>query len=80
MMRVPQLGRHRSALATVGAVVAVVAVVAGVAVASGGYAAQRMDLGDASVWVVNDDLQSVGRAPSRIGAQCHVMPPPRYVC
>jgi len=66
MMRVPRLGRHRSALATVGAVVAVVAVVAGVAVASGGYAAQRMDLGDASVWVVNDDLQSVGRANTAV--------------
>ena len=63
-MRLPELGAHRSALATAGAVAAVVAVVAGVAVASGGYAAQRVDLGDAAVWVVNDGRRpSGGRTP-----------------
>ena len=36
------------------------------AVASGGYAAQRVDLGDASVWVVNDEQQSVGRANTAV--------------
>ena len=36
------------------------------AVASGGYAAQRVDLGDAAVWVVNDDLKSVGRANTAV--------------
>ena len=45
---------------------AVVAVVAGVAVASGGYAAQRVDLGDASVWVANDEQQAVGRANTAV--------------
>ncbi len=66
MMRLPQLGGHRSALVTAGAVTAVVAVIAGVAVASGGYAAQRVDLGDASVWVANDELQAVGRANTAV--------------
>lgn len=65
-MRLPKLGGHRSALVTAGAVTGVVAIVAGVAVASGGYAAQRVDLGDAAVWVVNDGFQSVGRANTRI--------------
>ena len=65
-MRLPKLGGHRSALVTGGAVAAVVAIVAGVAIASGGYAAQRVDLGDAAVWVVNDELQSVGRANTAI--------------
>lgn len=65
-MRIPRFGEHRSALATASAVTAVVAVVAGVAVASGGYAAQRVDLGDAAVWVANRDLQSVGRANTAV--------------
>ncbi|WP_188741879.1 Ig-like domain-containing protein [Agromyces bauzanensis] len=61
-----RLTAHRSALATAGAVTAIVGIVAGVAVASGGYAAQRIDLGDAAVWVVNDGLQAVGRANTAI--------------
>ena len=65
-MRLPELGAHRSALATAGAIAAVVAVVAGVAVVSGGYAAQRVDLGDAAVWVVNDGRQAVGRANTAV--------------
>jgi len=65
-MRLPKLGGHRSALVTAGAITGVVAIVVGVAVASGGYAAQRVDLGDAAVWVVNDGLESVGRANTKI--------------
>jgi large repetitive protein len=65
-MRMPRIGRHRSALTTAGAITAVVAVVAGVAIASGGYAAQRVDLGDASVWVVNDGANSIGRANTAV--------------
>ncbi|MBT2498278.1 fibronectin type III domain-containing protein [Agromyces sp. ISL-38] len=65
-MHLPHLSAHRSALATAGAVTAIVALVAGVAVASGGYAAQRVDLGDASVWVASDRLQSVGRANTAV--------------
>ena len=66
MMRRPRLGGRRSALATLGAVTALVAVVAGVAVASGGYSAQRVDLGDAAVWIVNGELQALGRANTAV--------------
>ncbi|BDZ53602.1 hypothetical protein GCM10025870_06750 [Agromyces marinus] len=58
--------RRRSAVLTGGSVVAVVALVAGVAVASGGYTAQRIDLGDASVWVANDERLTVGRASTAV--------------
>ncbi|GAA1841596.1 Ig-like domain-containing protein [Agromyces salentinus] len=43
-----------------------VAVIAAVAVASGGYSAQRVDLGDAAVWVANEDLESIGRANTAV--------------
>ncbi|MGW4927722.1 Ig-like domain-containing protein [Agromyces sp. NPDC004153] len=62
----PKVGRHRSALITAGAITGVVALVVGVAVVSGGYAAQRVDLGDASVWVVNAEDEAVGRANTKI--------------
>lgn len=65
-MRLSELERSRSAVATAAAITAVVAIVAGVAVASGGYAAQRVDLGDASVWVVSDEFQSIGRANTAV--------------
>ncbi|MFD4420386.1 Ig-like domain-containing protein [Agromyces sp. NPDC058484] len=65
-MRLPRLDGRRSALATAGAVTAVVALVVGVAVASGGYAAQRVDLGDAAAWVVNERFESVGRANTAV--------------
>ncbi len=52
---------HRSGVLTAAASTATVALVAGVAVASGGYTSQRVDLGDASVWVANAGLESVGR-------------------
>ncbi|MGW9166842.1 Ig-like domain-containing protein [Agromyces sp. NPDC055658] len=61
-MRLAIPRRHRSAIVTAAAVTAVVAVVATIAVTSGGYAAQRVELGDAAVWVANERLQSVGRA------------------
>ena len=62
MVPLRRLNRHRSAIATAVAVAAVVAVVGGIAVTSGGYTAQRIDLGDAAVWVPNDGMQSIGRA------------------
>ena len=40
----------------------VVALIATLAIVSGGYTAQRMDLGDAAVWVGNESRQIVGRA------------------
>ena len=62
MVPLRRLNRHRSAIVTAAAVGAVVAIVGGIAVTSGGYTEQRIDLGDAAVWVANDDLQSIGRA------------------
>ncbi|WP_051138669.1 Ig-like domain-containing protein [Agromyces italicus] len=54
--------RHRSAVFTAAAVAAVVGLVGTIAVTSGGYTSQRVDLGDAAVWVANEGAQSVGRA------------------
>ncbi len=61
-----RLASRRSTVLTAGAVVAVVAVVTGVAVASGGYAAQRVDLGDAAVWVASDRSEAIGRANTAV--------------
>ncbi|QAY74454.1 fibronectin type III domain-containing protein [Agromyces protaetiae] len=62
MMRFSDLKAKRSTVITGGAVAALVGLVGGAALVSGGYKAERVDLGDGSVWVVNDRLQSVGRA------------------
>ncbi|MFC9559687.1 Ig-like domain-containing protein [Agromyces sp. NPDC056965] len=65
MPKLPDLTRlpkPRSAAITAAATTAVVALVAGVAIASGGYAAQRVDLGDAAVWVSSNGHQAIGRA------------------
>jgi len=56
------LAAHRSLVATATSGTLVAALVAGVAITSTGYAAQRLDLGDGSVWVANGSLQAVGRA------------------
>ncbi|PWC03160.1 fibronectin type III domain-containing protein [Agromyces badenianii] len=61
-----RLSRPRSAIITAAATTAVVVLVAGVAIASGGYAAQRVDLGDAAVWVGSNDHQSIGRANTAV--------------
>lgn len=67
MIDVRELWRTRRAGVLTGtAVGVVVAVVAGVAVASGGYTAQRVDLGDAAVWVPNEQYESVGRANTAV--------------
>ncbi|WP_353809378.1 Ig-like domain-containing protein [Agromyces sp. SYSU T00194] len=52
---------HRSGVLTIAATTATTALVAGVAIASGGYTSQRVELGDASVWVANGAIESVGR-------------------
>ncbi|TDW29150.1 hypothetical protein EDD25_0834 [Cryobacterium psychrophilum] len=44
----------------------IAALVATVAVVSGGYTAERLDLGDAAVWVTNESRQSVGRANTAV--------------
>ena len=53
---------HRSGVATATSGTVVAAIVAGVALTSTGYTAQKLDLGDGSVWVANGALQAVGRA------------------
>lgn len=60
------LSAHKSlvASATSGSVVA--ALVITIAVVSTGYTAQRLDLGDASVWVVNGEQQAIGRANTEV--------------
>jgi hypothetical protein len=53
---------HRSLVATATSGTVVAALVAGFAITSSGYTAQKLDLGDGSVWVANGTLQAVGRA------------------
>lgn len=66
-MRLPPiLSRHRSAVVTSAVGAGVVATIVAVAAASGGYSAERVDLGDAAVWVANDDLESIGRANTAV--------------
>ncbi|BDI22027.1 fibronectin type III [Herbiconiux sp. L3-i23] len=48
--------------------IAIASVLIGVAVVSDGYKAQRLDLDDGSVWVVNGSKQVVGRANTQIRA------------
>ncbi|MET0726533.1 MAG: Ig-like domain-containing protein, partial [Leifsonia sp.] len=60
------LRARRSGIAAVVSGTAIVGVVATVAIVSGGYAAQRVDLGDGAVWVTNGDQQVVGRANTQV--------------
>jgi len=53
---------HRSLVATATSGTVVAAIVAGLAFTSAGYTAQKLDLGDGSVWVANGVEQAVGRA------------------
>ncbi len=57
---------HRSLLATATSGSVIAAIVAGVAVVSTGYTAQRLDLGDASVWLSNSSQQAIGRANTEV--------------
>lgn len=65
-MLISWLARHKSFAATVTSSVVVGAIVAVAAVVSTGYTAQRLDLNDASVWVLNDSKQFVGRANTEV--------------
>jgi hypothetical protein len=60
------LAAHKSLVATATSGTAVVALVTTLAVVSGGYSAQRMNLGDAAVWVASDAKKSLGRANTEI--------------
>ena len=56
------LAAHRSLVATATSGTVIAAVVATLAVVSTGFTAQKLDLGDGSVWVGNDSSQVIGRA------------------
>ncbi|MGN6324792.1 Ig-like domain-containing protein [Pseudolysinimonas sp.] len=56
------IAAHKSLVVTAVSGAAIVAVVATFAVASTGYTAQKLDLGDGSVWVPNSQNQVIGRA------------------
>ena len=73
-MKLRWFTRHRSAAISTmsGALVAIV--VATVAIVSTGFEAQRLDLNDGAVWVVNEDRQAVGRANLQVGVLDSVIP------
>ncbi|GAA4665921.1 Ig-like domain-containing protein [Frondihabitans cladoniiphilus] len=80
---------HRSFAATGVLVVALAAVLAAVGFSSSGYQAQRVNLGDGTVWVVNDGLTAIGRANPQVlqlnsavrstGADLDVLQDPSHV-
>ena len=57
---------HKSFVATATSASVVAALVLTVALVSTGYTAQRLDLGDASVWVANGQQQVIGRANTEV--------------
>ena len=57
---------HRNALAAGVSGTAIVSVIGAAAILSGGYTAQRIDLGDGAVWVANASRQVVGRANTQV--------------
>lgn len=60
------LRKHLSVVVSVTSGVLVAALVAAVAIVSTGYTAQRLDLGDGSVWVANSQQQAIGRANTEV--------------
>ncbi len=60
------IAARRSLVATLISAVVVAALVATIAVVSTGYTAQRLDLGDGSVWVPNGTDQVIGRANTQV--------------
>ncbi|UQB12811.1 Ig-like domain-containing protein [Clavibacter nebraskensis] len=58
--------RHRQAATTVTGGAVVLALLTGFALVSDGYQAQRVDLDDGSVWVVNSAQQAIGRANTAV--------------
>lgn len=58
--------KHRTLLLSATSISLVTALVAAVAILSTGYTAQRVDLGDGSVWVANTQAQAVGRANTEV--------------
>ncbi len=57
---------HLSLVITATSALVIGALVAALAIASTGYTAQRVDLGDGSVWVANGQQQAIGRANTEV--------------
>ena len=68
------LSAHRSVVASLTGGTLVTALVVTVAVVSGGYPAQKVDLGDAAVWVASETRQLVGRVNTEIAELNTVVP------
>lgn len=66
--------QHRSAALTAVSGTIVAATVIALAVVYPGFEAQRLDLNDGAVWVVNGDRQAVGRANLQVGVLDSVIP------
>ncbi|MDF1480024.1 Ig-like domain-containing protein [Leifsonia sp. H3M29-4] len=60
------LRKHRSAVVSITSGVLIAALITTVAIVSTGYTAQRLDLGDGSVWVANGQRQALGRANTEV--------------
>ncbi|MHA6695986.1 Ig-like domain-containing protein [Homoserinimonas sp. A520] len=58
--------RHKSLVSTVASGFVIASLIATIAVISTGYASQRMDLNDSSVWVANGTEQVIGRANTAV--------------
>src|SRR5690554_10298 len=58
--------RHKSLASTVATGFVIASLIATIAVISTGYASQRMDLNDSSVWVANGTEQVIGRANTAV--------------
>lgn len=66
--------QHRSAALTGVSGALVTATVVALALVYPGFEAQRLDLNDGAVWVVNGDRQAVGRANLQVGVLDSVIP------
>lgn len=66
--------RHRSATLTAVSAGIVAVIVATIAIISDGFEAQRLDLNDGAVWVVNEEREAVGRANLQVGVLDSVIP------
>ncbi len=60
--------KHLAAVISGAAIAVVLSLVVTIAITSTGYTTQRVDLGDASTWVVNDSEQAIGRLNTQISA------------
>lgn len=61
-----RLAGRGSVVVTATSAVLIAALISTVAIVSGGYTAQRLDLGDGAVWVANGESQVIGRANTEV--------------